>query len=79
MNAGKIIQEIGSFNFQINQIRMLKMTEEMVGMLYPEHIPRPYFGAMVQFLTSDVVIGIEVVGENSIEALKRVAGPTNPK
>ena len=39
---------------------------------------KPYFREMIKFLTSDVVVGLEVVGDNSIERVKALAGPTNP-
>jgi nucleoside diphosphate kinase len=39
---------------------------------------KAYFREMMRFLTSDVVVGLELVGENSIERMKILAGPTNP-
>ena len=58
---------------------MLKLNEEIVTQLYPEQAAKAYFREMMKFLTSDVVVGFELVGENSIERMKALCGPTNPQ
>lgn len=77
-SIGKIIDIIQSTGFQINKIQMLKLNEEMVTMLYPDLSKKAYFREMLRFLCSDVVVGMEVIGENSIERMKQIVGPTNP-
>lgn len=57
---------------------MIKLNEEMVTLLYPEQASKAYFREMMRFLTSDVVVGLELVGENSIEKMKQLCGPANP-
>ena len=49
---------------------MLRLNDEMVQMLYPEASLKSYFRELNRFLTSDVVVGMEVIGENSIERMK---------
>jgi nucleoside diphosphate kinase len=39
---------------------------------------KPYFREMSRFLMSDVVVGVEVVGENSIERMKELVGNISP-
>lgn len=57
---------------------MLKLNEEMVQLLFPEQSLKAYFRELMRFLTSDVVVGLEIVGENSIESMKMLAGNVNP-
>jgi len=58
---------------------MVKLDEQMVAELYQEHVGKPYFSQMVQFMTQDVVLGLEVVGQNAIQSMIDLAGPTNPR
>lgn len=46
--------------------------------MYPEQSKKPYFRELLRYLTSDVVVGLEVVGDNSIERMKLLVGNTNP-
>ena len=57
---------------------MLRLNEEMVQLLYPEQSLKAYFRELQRFLTSDVCVGLELVGENSIERMKQLAGAVNP-
>ncbi len=57
---------------------MLKMSEEMVQMLFADLGGRPHFKDFCKFMLSDVVVGLEIVGESSIERMKMIAGPESP-
>ena len=57
---------------------MLRLSEEMVSLLYPEQSLKAYFRELQRFLTSDVVVGVELVGEHAIERMKQLAGSANP-
>jgi len=57
---------------------MVRFTPGLVRTFYSEHAEKHYFPQIEQAMTADVVIGIEVLGDNSIQAAVRLAGPTNP-
>jgi nucleoside diphosphate kinase len=57
---------------------MLKLNEEYISYLYPDLNKKPYFREMIRFLISDVVTGMEIIGENSIENMKHLIGNANP-
>lgn len=58
---------------------MARFDEEMVRSFYLEHADKPFFPQIVQAMTADVVIGVEILGDKAIEACTRLAGPTNPQ
>jgi len=58
---------------------MLKLSPELATEFYPHHVQKPYFREILNYLTSDVVVGFEVVGINAIENLKALVGPANPQ
>ena len=45
---------------------MVRFTPELVRSFYAEHSDKPYFPQIEQAMTADVVIGIEIIGDNSI-------------
>lgn len=45
---------------------MLRPTPQLVSSFYSEHADKPYFPQILQAMTADVVIGIEVLGDNAI-------------
>lgn len=56
---------------------MSRFSPETAGHFYGEHKDKPFFGDLMGFITSDVVVGMELVHENSIEKWRNVIGPTN--
>lgn len=57
---------------------MARFDEDSVRIFYSDHADKPYFPQIVQAMTADVVVGIEILGDNAIQAALRLAGPTNP-
>jgi nucleoside-diphosphate kinase len=79
LQTGKIINDLCSLGFQITRVQMLRLNEQSVSVLYREHVGKPYYKQLYMHMTSDVVIGIEVAGDNALNAIKALAGPTNPQ
>ena len=48
---------------------MLRLNEEMVTLMFQDQATRPHFKEYCKFMMSDVVVGLEIVGENSIERM----------
>ena len=57
---------------------MLKLNPEIVSKLFNQNSQKPYFQEIQRFMCSDVVVGLEIVGENAMAKVKRVVGPENP-
>ena len=77
-HIGKIIDIVIANGFQVNRAQMLKLNEEMIQMLFADQAGRPHFKEFSKFMLSDVVVGLEIVGENSIERMNIIAGPDSP-
>jgi nucleoside-diphosphate kinase len=74
---GKIIDAIQQEGFQINQLKMSKFTKETSEVFYGEHIGKPFFPNLQEFICSDVVIGMELIANNAIQKWRDFIGPTN--
>ena len=77
-NTGKIIDLIYSQGFRISSLKMLKMTLSQARQFYAEHTGKPFFEDLVNFISSDVVVGMELVAENAVPRWRELMGPTNP-
>lgn len=56
---------------------MSRFNQASAGDFYGEHKEREFFGGLVQFITSDVVVGMELVKENAVEEWRKCIGPTD--
>ncbi len=76
-STGKIIDKIYQNGFMISKLKMTRFTPESAGQFYGEHKGKPFFNDLMNFVTSDVVTGIELVAENAVEKWRHTIGPTN--
>ena len=74
---GQIISAIQGSGLSINKLKMSRFSRETSEVFYGEHKDKPFFPNLQQFITSDVVIGMELVGVNAVTAWRSLIGPTN--
>jgi nucleoside-diphosphate kinase len=65
-NFGKIIDAVQSEGFQIKKLKMSKFSKASSDVFYGEHIGKPFFPNLQEFITSDVAIGMELVKDGAI-------------
>jgi nucleoside-diphosphate kinase len=58
---------------------MLRLSEEVAGGFYAEHRERPFFPALIEFMTSGPVVVQVLEGENAIVRNRELMGATNPQ
>jgi len=76
--TGEIISRIERRGLVIEALRKGMMSREAAEEHYAEHRERPFFGELVDFVTSGPVVMMVVEGEGAIGALRTMMGPTNP-
>ena len=74
---GQIIDCIQSQGLSINKLKMSRFNRQSAESFYGEHKGKPFFPNLQQFITSDVVIGMELVGQDAVSKWREVIGPTN--
>ena len=78
VNMGKIIQVIEQSGFRITNLRMLKLSTPEVQEFYAGSKGAQFLGPdLTQYISSDMVIGMELVRENAVTVLQSIMGPTN--
>ena len=76
-NIGKIIDAIYCSGFKISKLKMSRFNQVTASEFYGEHKGKPFFPNLQNFITSDVVVGMELVAENAIDKWRQLIGPTN--
>ncbi len=76
-NAGKIITMIEDAGFNIAAMKKTRLTGDQAGGFYYVHKERPFFGELVEFMTSGPVVLMVLERENAIQAWRDLMGPTD--
>ena len=76
MNIGKIITEIEK-NFQLANLKLFRMSVSDAEEFYGEHKGKSFFPTLIEFMTSDYVVGMELVAPEAIKKWRDLIGPTN--
>jgi nucleoside-diphosphate kinase len=76
--TGEIISRFESKGLKIAALRKLDVTTEMAEEHYAEHSERPFFGELVEFITSGPIVAMVLEGQDAVKAARQVIGATNP-
>lgn len=75
---GRIIGKIEDKGYKIVAMKMIQVTKELAAQHYAEHIDKPFYGALVNFITSGPIVAMILQGENAISGVRKFMGQTNP-
>jgi nucleoside-diphosphate kinase len=75
---GKIYSRFESNGLSIVASKMLQLSDALAGGFYAEHKARPFFPALIEFMTSGPVVVQVLEGENAIAKNRELMGATNP-
>jgi nucleoside-diphosphate kinase len=76
-NAGNILAHLQKEGFTIRGLRMLRLTEAQAQAFYEVHKERPFYGSLVEFMTSGPVIPVALERDNAVAHLRQVMGATD--
>ena len=76
---GKIYSRFETDGLQVVASKMLRLSDEVAGGFYAEHSERPFFPALIEFMTSGPVVVQVLEGENAIAKNRELMGATNPQ
>ncbi len=76
---GKIIDRFESNGLRIAAMKKMQLSTEKAGGFYEVHKDRPFYGELVEFMTSGPVVVMVLEGENAMAKNRELMGATNPK
>jgi len=76
--AGEILARFERRGLQIREARLVQVDRELAEKHYAEHAEKPFFGELVEFITSAPTLALALEGEGAIATVRRTMGATNP-
>ncbi len=77
-HSGAILDIIIKAGFKLIALKMTQLSAEKAGEFYAVHSHRPFFGELVEFMTSGPVVVQVLEGENAVLKYREVMGATDP-
>lgn len=78
-NTGNILAHLEKEGFTLRGLRKLRLTEEQAKAFYAVHAERPFYGELVEFMTSGPVVPAALERADAVPHLREVMGATNSK
>ncbi len=76
--SGAILDMIINAGFRIVALKQTKLSTEKAGEFYAVHKERPFYGELVDFMSSGVIIAAILEKENAVADFRTLIGATNP-
>ena len=76
--VGEVIYRIESKGYSIDAVRMLKADRSLLEKHYAEHVGKPFYEPLVEFMMSGPIVAIVASGNRVIEGFRSLAGVTDP-
>lgn len=76
---GEIVSRFEKRGYTLTDAKMMTISRETAENHYGEHSDKPFFGELVDFITSGPVFAMIWEGENVVENARTMMGTTNPK
>ncbi len=76
--VGEVVGRIERKGFRIERMELRTLARGTAEEHYAEHVERPFFGELVDFITSGPLVAMQVSGEGAIAGMRALMGATDP-
>ena len=76
--TGEIIARFERKGLTLVALRQMQVGEDLAKRHYAEHDGKPFFGELVEFITSGPLVAMVLEGNDAVKAARQVIGATNP-
>jgi nucleoside-diphosphate kinase len=77
-NIGPILAMINKAGFRIKAMKYLRLSNEGAGEFYAVHKERPFYGELVQYMSSGPIVAAVLEKENAVADFRTLIGATDP-
>jgi nucleoside-diphosphate kinase len=77
-NIGNIIQMIADAGFKIKAMKLTQLTRSQAEEFYAVHNERPFYGELVEYMTSGPIVAAILEKENAVIDFRNLIGSTDP-
>lgn len=76
--VGEVIRRLERKGLTLVNARVLTIDEELAGRHYAEHVEKPFYPDLLEFITSGPVVAMEWSGPSAVGVARTLMGPTDP-
>ena len=76
--AGEILSRFERRGLTLRAAKLVRVDRELADKHYAEHREKPFFGELVEFITSGPTLALVLEGESAISVVRTTMGATNP-
>lgn len=76
--TGAILDQIIKGSFSIKAMKWTRLTKEQAGEFYAVHKERPFYGELVEFMSSGPIVAAILEKDNAVADFRKLIGATNP-
>ena len=76
--VGEVITRLERRGLKLVGMKLMQVSDELARQHYGEHVDRPFFGGLVQFITSSPIVAMAWEANNAAEIVRNTMGQTNP-
>ena len=77
-HAGAILDKIIKDGYRIVALKQIRLTKEKAGEFYEVHKERPFYGELVEFMSSGKIIAAILEKDNAVAGFRTLIGATDP-
>ena len=77
--VGEVIKRFEEAGFQIRGAKLMKLSSEVLAEHYGHLADKPFFPEIVAFMQSSPVLALAIAGDNAVERVRALLGPTDSK
>lgn len=77
-HIGAILADINAAGFKIVAMKYTQLSADKAGEFYAVHKERPFYGELVEFMSSGPIVAAVLQKENAVEDFRKLIGATNP-
>ena len=75
---GEIVARFERRGFRIRGMKLVRVTEQQAAEHYVEHVGKPFYPELVEFITSGPVVAMAIEGPGAVATVRSMMGATNP-
>lgn len=76
--TGEILRRIEAKGYSLVDIQLVDADRDLLSKHYEEHVGKPFYEPLVEFMESGPIVAIRIAGDRVIEGFRALAGTTDP-
>lgn len=76
--TGEILRRIEAKGYQLVDVRLVQADRDLLAAHYEEHLGKPFYEPLVEFMLSGPIVALRITGNRVIEGFRSLAGTTDP-